>query len=275
MREAMDLHIAGRVAVVTGGDSGIGLATAKVLAAEGCHIVLTDREQAKLDQALPEVEQQAERGAKVIAIAADLANKAAVDELASQVKAQFGLAHILAHFAGSRGAAGDFLELSDDDWLETIQIDLMGAVRVCRAFLPQMIEAGWGRILLTASENAVQPYPEETPYNSCKAGVITLAKGLSKAYSTKGVLINVISPAFVETPMTDAMMEQLAKERGTNVEEAVEWFLKNQRPGIAVDRRGKPEEVAAVAALMLSERASYVNGCNWRVDGGAVLTAYG
>lgn len=271
----MDLQIAGRVAVVTGGDSGIGLATAKVLVAEGCNIVLTDREQARLDQTLPEVEQQAERGARVVAIAADLTDKAAVDELAAQVNAQVGPAHILAHFAGSRGVAGDFLELSDDDWLETIQIDLMGAVRVCRAFLPQMIEAGWGRILLTASENAVQPYPEESPYNSCKAGVITLAKSLSKAYSTKGVLINVISPAFVETPMTDAMMEQLARERGTGVDEAVEWFLKNQRPGIAVDRRGKPEEIAAVAALMLSERASYVNGCNWRVDGGAVLTAYG
>ena len=88
------------------------------------------------------------------------------------------------------------------------------------------------------------------------------------------MLINVISPAFVETPMTDAMMETLAKERGTNVEEAVEWFLEHNRPGITVGRRGRPEEVAAVAALMLSERASYVNGCNWRVDGGAVLSAY-
>lgn len=268
----MDLQIEGRVAVVTGADSGIGLATAKLLVAEGCTVVLSDQKQDSVDKVVPEVEQQAARGAKVVAIAADLSKKDAVDGFAAKIKQQFGKADMLAHFAGARGAAGDFLELSDDDWLETIQVDLMGAVRICRAFLPQMLEAGWGRILLTASENAVQPYPEETPYNSCKAGVITLAKGLSKAYSPKGVLINVISPAFIKTPMTDAMMEQLAKERGTNMDEAVEYFLKHDRPGIAVDRRGLPEEVAAVAALMLSGRASYVNGSNYRVDGGAVLT---
>ena len=271
----MDLGIEGRVAVVTGGDSGIGLETAKLLAAEGCTVVLSDKEQDKVDVAVPEVERHAGQGAEVVALAADLASREATDAFAASVRERFGGAHMLAHFAGARGAAGDFLGLSDDDWLETIQVDLMGTVRVCRAFLPQMIGAGWGRVLLTASENAVQPYPEETPYNSCKAGIITLAKGLSKAYSDKGVLINVISPAFVATPMTDAMMEQRAEKRGTNVEKAIETFLEEERPGIKVGRRGRPEEVAAVAALMLSERGSYVNGCNWRVDGGAVMTAYG
>ena len=270
----MDLLIEGRIACVTGGDSGIGLATAKALVAEGCHVALSDLKQEALEKVLPEVEAEAKRGAKVAAVAADLSSSGGAYGLVNGVTEKLGRPDMLAHFAGARGAAGDFLTLTDDDWLETIQIDLMGAVRVCRAFLPPMIDSGWGRILLTASENAVQPYPEESPYNSCKAGVITLAKSLSKAYSPKGVLINVISPAYVKTPMTDAMMRQLAEQRGTEEREAVEWFLKNKRPGIAVGRRGRPEEVAAVAALMLSERASYVNGRNWRVDGGAVLSAY-
>ena len=270
----MDLQIEGKIAVITGADSGIGLATAKLLIAEGCHVALSDLKMDGIEKVLPEVETAAQRGAKAMAVAADLSTADGATGLVKDVTHQLGAPDMLAHFAGARGAAGDFLELTDDDWMETIQIDLMGAVRVCRAFLPGLIDKGWGRILLTASENAVQPYPEETPYNSCKAGVITLMKGLSKAYSPKGVLINVISPAYVKTPMTDAMMEELAKKRGTNEQEAVEWFLKNERPGIAVGRRGKPEEIAAVAALMLSERASYVNGCNWRVDGGAVLSAY-
>lgn len=271
----MDLQIEGRVAVVTGGDSGLGLATAKILAEEGCKIVLSDKDRNELRNAAKEVEAHAQRGSEVLAIGADLAKSKSAEKLAIKVKEEFGNAQILAHFAGARGAAGDFLELTDDDWLETIQIDLMGAVRTCRAFLPQMLEEGWGRILLTASENAVQPYPDESPYNSCKAGVITLAKGLSKAYSARGVLVNVISPAFIQTPMTDAMMEELAKERGTSMDEAVQWFLKHKRPGITLGRRGLPEEVAAVAALMVSQRASFVNGCNWRVDGGSVQSAYG
>jgi 3-oxoacyl-[acyl-carrier protein] reductase len=269
----MDLNFEGRVAVVTGGDSGIGLATARILAAEGCRVVLTDIDQAKLDRAAEALLRVAP-AAEVLPIAADVAVNGSADALAAQVKRRLGNAHILAHFAGARGAAGDFLTLSDDDWMATIQIDLMGAVRVCRAFLPQMLEEGWGRVLLTASENAVQPYPEESPYNSCKAGVITLAKGLSKAYSGRGVLVNVISPAFIETPMTDAMMEELARERGTTVDEAVRWFLDHKRPGITLGRRGRPEEVAAVAAFLVSERASFVNGSNWRVDGGSVQTAY-
>jgi NAD(P)-dependent dehydrogenase (short-subunit alcohol dehydrogenase family) len=150
----------------------------------------------------------------------------------------------------------------------------MAAVRVCRAFLPQLLEERWGRILLTASENAVQPYPEESPYNSCKAAVVTLAKSLSKAYSGRGVLVNVISPAFIQTPMTDAMLKEIAEQRGIRMDEAERWFLKHKRPGIAIGRRGRAEEVAAVAAFMVSERASFVNGCNWRVDGGSVQSAF-
>ena len=118
---------------------------------------------------------------------------------------------MLAHLAGARGAAGDFLELTDEGWLETLDTDLMSAVRVCRAFIPGMRERGYGRIVLTASENAIQPYVEETPYNAAKAGVINLTKGLSKAYGKDGVHVNVVSPAYVKTPMTDAMMEGAQK----------------------------------------------------------------
>ena len=263
------------MAVITGADSGLGKATAKILVSEGASVLLTDQKQEGLEEAAEEVRKEVADGAEVAIKVADLTNNDEVKALADEAQQKMGGADILAHCAGARGAAGDFLELSDDDWMETINIDLMGSVRVCRAFLPQLRKKGWGRIVLISSENALQPYVEESPYNACKAAVINLSKCLSRAYGPDGVLINTVSPAYIKTPMTDAMMEDLAEERGTDMDEAVQWFLENKRPHIVVDRRGKPEEVAAVIAFLCSELASYINGSNYRVDAGAVETAFG
>jgi len=269
----MDLNIEGKVALITGGDSGLGLATAKILAAHGVKILLSDIKQEGLDEAEKELKADS-AGVTIKTVVADLADNESVLKLAAVAEQEFGGIDILINCAGARGAAGDFLTLTDDDWQETINTDLMGAVRVCRAFIPQLQKKGWGRVILIASENAYQPYEEESPYNACKAGIINLSKCLSRSYSKDGLLFNCVSPAYIETPMTDAMMDELAEERGTSKEEAIEWFLKNKRPNLAVGRRGKPEEVAAVISFLVSEQASFVNGANYRVDGGAVESAF-
>ena len=271
----MNLSITGRAAVVTGGDSGIGLATAKMLAGEGVNIILNDKTHSALKKAADEVRSCAMSDNRIVPVTADLTKNEEVQMLAEKAKKEFGGIDILVNCAGIRGAAGDFLKLSDEDWYNTIDIDLMGAVRVCRTFIPHMQEKGWGRIVLIASENATQPYEEESPYNACKAGIINLTKCLSKAYSPKGVMINCVSPAYIATPMTDAMMEELAKKRNSSEEEAIQWFLKNKRPHIVVDRRGKPDEVACVIAFLCSEHASYITGSDYRVDGGSIDTAFG
>jgi 3-oxoacyl-[acyl-carrier protein] reductase len=145
-------------------------------------------------------------------------------------------------------------------------------VRTCRAFIPTMRDMGWGRVILLGSEDAAQPYPEDLPYCACKAGLLNLAKGLSKSYGKDGVLVNTVSPAFIATPMTNAMMEKRAKETGVSFEEAVDSFLAENRPHLELRRRGKTEEVADVIAFLCSERSSFVLGANWRVDGGSVAT---
>ena len=271
----MDLQINNKVAVITGGSSGIGKATAKIFAAEGVRIILSDLDKQDLEEAAKDIREIASSDDQVVSIQADLSKADGADKLADEIEYKFGGADIVVHTAGARGAAGDFLELTDEDWLQTIDIDLMSAVRISRAFIPHMQRKGWGRLIHISSENALQPYEEESPYNACKAAVINLTKCLSRAYSNDGLLINCVSPAFVKSPMTDAMMEQEAEEKGISVDEAVDWFLENKRPHIAVNRRGTADEVAAVIAFLCSERASYVNGSNYRVDGGAVETAFG
>ncbi len=271
----MDLGIKGRTALITGGDSGLGLATAKFLVREGTHVILSDKENGeRLQEAVDMVKREARFSAQVSGLAANLAQPEEVNELAQRTAKDFGGAHIIFHSAGARGAAGNFLELTDEDWMQTIEIDLMGAVRVARAFVPQMLHHQWGRMVLVSSENAYQPYEEESPYNACKAAVVNLSKCLSRAYSKENILFNCIAPAFIETPMTDAMMQQLADDRNSTVEEAVRWFAKHKRPHIAMERRGQPEEVAAIVAFLCSELASFVNGANIRVDGGSVASAF-
>lgn len=177
---------------------------------------------------------------------------------------------ILVHAAGVTGATGLFHETDDQGWIDTIEIDLLGAVRVVREFLPPLRRGGWGRLVLLASEDAVQPYDDELPYCAAKAGILALSKGLPRTYAREGLLVNAVSPAFIHTPMTDAMMQKRSAELGVGVDEAVESFLDEERPFMELKRRGRPEEVADVIAFLCSERASFVLGSNYRVDSGSV-----
>ncbi|MEO0375737.1 MAG: SDR family NAD(P)-dependent oxidoreductase [Cyanobacteria bacterium P01_A01_bin.17] len=262
----MDLGISGKVAVITGGDSGIGRATAKILAQEGVKIALLDKTTDDLKETVAEIETMGE----VIPIQADLRNLDAVEAAKQKVLEHYGAAHILVNCAGITGATEPFLELSDEDWYETLEVDFMAAVRVCRAFIPCMQKAGWGRVVLITSEDALQPYTDEMPYCAAKAAVWNLTKNLSKAYAKDGVLVNSVSPAYIATPMTDKMMQQRAEEKGVSFDEAIQTFLKDKRPHLELQRRGKPEEVAAVISFLCSELSSFVVGANYRVDGGSV-----
>jgi NAD(P)-dependent dehydrogenase (short-subunit alcohol dehydrogenase family) len=262
----VDLQVTNRIALITGADSGIGLATARILLAEGARVAITDQDDDQLQKAA------AELGPDVLAVAADLTDAADVARLREQVIDGLGAPDILVHAAGITGAQGLFHEIDEDGWRQAFEVDFFTDVRIVRAFLDGMRTTGWGRIVLLCSEDAVQPYPDELPYCAAKAAVLTLAKGLSKTYGPDGVLVNTVSPAFIKTPMTDAMMRKRADENGTSVEAAIESFLDEKRPGMALKRPGRPEEVAAVIAFLCSEQASFVNGSNYRVDSGSVAT---
>lgn len=265
----MDLGIAGRNALITGGDSGIGWHTAQLLLEEGATVVITDRDPDALADAASRLDAP---DGRLFAFAADITRLDDLARLHDQVQEAVGDIDILVQSAGITGAQGLFHEISDQGWTQTIETDLLGPVRVVRQFLPSLRKGGWGRLVFLASEDAVQPYDDELPYCAAKAGILALAKGLSRSYASEGLLVNAVSPAFIRTPMTDAMMTKRADERGTDVDEAISSFLDEERPYMELGRRGEPEEVAAVIAFLCSDRASFVNGANYRVDSGSVAT---
>lgn len=265
----MDLNINGRKALITGGDSGIGLATAKLLLKEGATVVITSLDQDKLDRAAQQLPSKKEQ---LYAFKADVTDVESLESLKSQVQNAIGNIDILVQSAGITGAQGAFHEIDEDGWTKTIDLDLLGPVRLVRTFLPALRSDGWGRIVFLASEDAQQPYPNDIPYCAAKAGLLTLSKGLSKTYAEEGILVNSVSPAFIESPMTDAMMKGRAEKQGTTMNEAIESFLAEERPHIELKRRGKAEEVASVIAFLSSDRASFVNGANYRVDAGSVAS---
>ncbi|MBB3936803.1 SDR family NAD(P)-dependent oxidoreductase [Aureimonas phyllosphaerae] len=260
----MDLQIGGRVAIITGASDGMGWATARLLAQEGVRLVLSD---VKTDTLEREV---ATLGGEAIAVKADVTSQAEVDALVAAAVERFGTVDIVVHTAGITGAKGDPLEMTDADYEEAYRTDFLSAVRMARAAVPVMKRGGWGRFVCVASENVVQPYWEEATYNTAKAALAVFMKGLSYKLAADGVLVNTVAPAFIATPMTDEMMKKRAEEKGVSFDEAIESFLEEERPGIVQKRRGEAEEVAAVIALLVSERASFVNGANMRVDGGSV-----
>lgn len=265
----MDLGITGKKALITGADSGIGWETARMLLDEGATVIISDQDQESLDAAAKQLKAPKDR---LYAFAADITSLDALAELHEKVQDAVGDIDILVQSAGVTGAQGLFHEISDEGWTKTLEIDLLGPVRLVRQFLPSLRKGGWGRLVFLASEDAVQPYDDELPYCSAKAGILALAKGLSRSYATEGLLVNCVSPAFIHTPMTDAMMQKRGKELGVTPKQAIESFLDEERPYMELKRRGEPDEVAAVIAFLCSDLASFVNGSNYRVDSGSVAT---
>jgi NAD(P)-dependent dehydrogenase (short-subunit alcohol dehydrogenase family) len=257
--------ISGRTAVLTGAAGDMALETAKILQGEGCNLVLSDIDEDQLRAAADKL------GEGVMTVVADLTSQEGADKIAKAVEDAGWHADILVHAAGVTGAKGDPLaDITEDDWHHAWTTDFMTAVRMSKALIPGMNERGWGRVVFVTSENVAQPYPDEVVYNASKAAVLSFAKGMSQVYAQKGTLINCVAPAFIATDMTDGMMEKRAEQMGVSFDKAIESFLKEERPHLALNRRGKPAETAFVIACLCSERASFVNGANWRVDGGAV-----
>lgn len=248
-----------RSAIVTGGASGIGLAVARRLAADGHAVVICGRRLERCDEAARELEAE---GHKAIAIAADVGEPDEVERVLAATLERFGRLDLLVSNAG----VGDAAPAGDETlegWERVMRINLTGAFLMARAALPALLESR-GCIVNISSVNGYLAGPGWAAYCTSKAGLIMLTRTLANDYGPKGVRANVVCPGWVRTPMGDADMDEVAEARGVDREEAYRLtHLDNP-----LRRPGTPEEIAAAVAFLAGPDASYVNGATLPVDGG-------
>jgi NAD(P)-dependent dehydrogenase (short-subunit alcohol dehydrogenase family) len=258
----MDVRLTGQTAVVTGGSKGIGLAVTRALADSGADVI------AGALKSSAELDDLAKTG-HVQAVDVDLA---APDGPAALVAAADGRVDVLVNNVGAtRPRPGGFLTISDDDWLATINLDLMAAVRACRAVLPGMLAAGSGAIVTICSVNARLPDPLVLDYSAAKAGLAGFCKALSKEVGPHGIRVNTVSPGPVATDLwlgDSGVAQTVGTATGAKPEDVADQAASQMVTG----RFTRPSEVADLVLYLASERAGNITGADFTIDGGFVPT---
>ncbi|MFZ0528190.1 MAG: SDR family NAD(P)-dependent oxidoreductase [Xanthobacteraceae bacterium] len=247
---AKDLN--GRTAIVTGAARGIGYATAQKLLAAGAAVVLWDVDAAALDKAVASLKQ----GDRVHAAVVDVTDEASIAAAVEVLIRDFGRIDILVNNAGITGGNAPLWQLEPQAWRRVVEVNLVGPYLVCRAVVPHMIAAGYGRIVNIASIAGKDGNPNASHYSASKAGLIGLTKSLGKELATTGVLVNCITPAAAKTELFGQMSEA-----------HIGYMLSK----IPMGRFVTVDEIAAMVAWLASEACSFSTGAVFDISGGRAV----
>jgi NAD(P)-dependent dehydrogenase (short-subunit alcohol dehydrogenase family) len=257
----MDLGLKDRICLVTGSTAGIGLETARLLAAEGARVVVNGRDADRAEQA------KVESGA-ALALACDLAEQGAAEKLVADTMQALGPVECLVNNVGEAYQVG-FEDLTDQQWDAMWQLNVMSYVRCIRAVLPGMKEAGAGTIVNVSSTAGKRPSTGMPNYSVTKAAVLSLSRLVADLYAKHGVRCNAVAPGPTATP---AWLEEggLADQQAASSFMTRLQVLEAVGAGRPLGRLAEPGEIASVIAFLCSDRASYVTGSAWSADGGTV-----
>lgn len=250
------------VAVVTGAGGGIGLACVERLLKAGMSVVGGDL---RVDA----FNEHPDLGERLHTVEVDLTSPNGGQDLLEAAVSMWGAIDVLVNSAGAANVRPGFLDTTDEEWEATLALNLMGYVRTSRAALKHMIPAGRGSLVHIASEAARMPNPRLPDYSVSKAAVLMLSKTLAQEFTPQGIRSNVVSPAFIRSPLYDragGLADQLAEEFGTDRETALQQYV--EANAIPVGRLGTVDEVASMVAYLTSAEASFISGANFMVDGG-------
>lgn len=241
------MRFEGKTAIVTGAARGIGKAIAERLAREGGQVMIADIDLATAGATAAEI------GSAAFAQRLDVTSPESWDEAVQRAMATWGKIDILVNNAGIAGRSAPAWELSVAEWQQVIDIDLTGVFLGCRAVVPRMLERAYGRIVNIASIAGKEGNPNAVPYSAAKAGVIGLTKALAKEVATKGIIVNAITPAVIETEI----LQQVSEEH-----------IRYMTSRIPMGRVGQPHEVAAMACFLCSDEVTFSTGAVFDLSGG-------
>jgi len=262
----VDLHLSGRVALVTGSSAGIGAAIARMLAAEGSAVVIHGRDEARASAVKAEIRSEGGSAAYVLG---DLGSETGALDVFHAAERQFGSIDILVNNAGSYSERAWF-DTTASTWRDLYEVDVLPAVRLTLAAVPAMKARGWGRVIQIATEMASSPQPVMPDYAAAKAALVNMTVSLAKALAGTGVTSNTISPGLIHTAGVEHVLRDRASRSGwgTDWAEIQGKWLREVLDTRYVTRLGTAAEVAALVAFVASPRADYITGANLRIDGG-------
>jgi NAD(P)-dependent dehydrogenase (short-subunit alcohol dehydrogenase family) len=260
----MDLELRGRTALVTGSTAGIGFAIAAALAREGATVVVNGRTPDRTEAAVARI-RALHPSATVSGAAADLGTADGARRLVAAVP----IVDILVNNVGIF-APIPFEKITDEEWFEIFEVNVLSGVRLTRAYLPAMRAANWGRVVFISSESALQIPTEMIHYGVTKTAQLALSRGLAETLVGTGVTVNAVLPGPTLTEGVAEFLEGLAKQQGTSVETVEREFFRSARPSSILQRFATPAEDAELVAFICSAKASATTGAALRVDGGVV-----